>query len=204
MKKYRFDTCARALVAGLFVVFQPIQSHAQTETAAKGETVVEITEVPAGQSITLTSASPITITRTGGGGNDTLDSIQKCQVANASLENSHFGRNGPLTAREYAMAQTAWTYFVKHTQSETGLANAVGSYPSTTLWDTASYVSALVSAYELCVIDKREFDKRATTLIKTLRNLPLFQGEAPNKVYNTKTGEKVNLSEQQSFILMNN
>ncbi|SDL59586.1 Protein of unknown function [Paracoccus chinensis] len=102
-----------------------------------------------------------------------------------------FGRHGPLTERERAMAETAWQYFVKSYQPDTGLVNAVGSYPSTTLWDTGSYVSALVAARELGIIDKREFDLRANLLIKTLRNLDLFRGEMPNKVYNTKTGQKV-------------
>ncbi|TDL90492.1 DUF3131 domain-containing protein [Meridianimarinicoccus aquatilis] len=109
-----------------------------------------------------------------------------------NLVGTHFGRHGPLTDREMAMAETAWQYFVKRFQPETGLVNAVGSYPSTTLWDTASYMSALVAARELGIIDKREFDRRATLLIKTMRNLDLFRGEAPNKVYNTQTGEKVN------------
>ncbi|WP_205957749.1 DUF3131 domain-containing protein [Paracoccus salipaludis] len=102
-----------------------------------------------------------------------------------------FGRHGPLTERERAMAETAWQYFVKSYQPDTGLVNAVGSYPSTTLWDTGSYISALVAARELRLIDKREFDLRANLLIKTLRNLDLFRGEMPNKVYNTKTGQKV-------------
>ena len=44
-----------------------------------------------------------------------------------------FGRHGPLTERERAMAETAWQYFVKSYQPDTGLVNAVGSYPSTTL-----------------------------------------------------------------------
>ncbi|MEM5472103.1 DUF3131 domain-containing protein [Hoeflea sp. AS60] len=103
-----------------------------------------------------------------------------------------FGRNGPLTDREMAMARTAWSYFESRYQPETGLVNAVGSYPSTTLWDTASYISGLVAARELGIIDKRTFDDRATKFIKTMRNLDLYKKEAPNKVYNTKTGEKVN------------
>jgi len=106
------------------------------------------------------------------------------------------GRRGPLTDRERRMAETAWSYFVARFQEETGLVNAVGSYPSTTMWDTASYVSGLVSAYELGIIDKREFDRRATLLISTLRNLSLFRGELPNKVYNTQTGAKVNYANQ--------
>lgn len=103
-----------------------------------------------------------------------------------------FGRHGTLTDRERAMAVTAWSYFIDSYQPDTGLVNAVGSYPSTTMWDTASYISALVAAYELGIISKQEFDNRATKLIGTLRNLDLFRGEAPNKVYNTKTAEKVN------------
>lgn len=102
-----------------------------------------------------------------------------------------FGRHGPLTERERQMAEVAWAFFVNSYQEKTGLANAVGSYPSTTMWDTASYLSGLVSAYELGIIDKREFDSRATKIIATLRNLNLFRGELPNKVYNTETGEKV-------------
>lgn len=79
------------------------------------------------------------------------------------------------------MARTAWSYFEKSYQEDTGLVNAVGSYPSTTMWDTASYISALVSAHELGIIDKREFDKRATKLIGTLRNLDLFRGKRPTR-----------------------
>lgn len=94
------------------------------------------------------------------------------------------------------MAEVAWSYFVERLQPDTGLVNAVGSYPSTTMWDTASYVSALVAARELGLIDKREFDRRATQLLGTLRNLQLFRGEAPNKVYNTETGEMVNYANE--------
>lgn len=109
---------------------------------------------------------------------------------------AHFGRNGPLTERERAMAETAWSYFEEYYQPETGLVNAVGNYPSTTMWDTGSYISALVAAYELDIIDKREFDRRAYQLLGTLRNLELFRGIAPNKVYNTATGEMVNYANE--------
>ncbi len=102
-----------------------------------------------------------------------------------------FGRHGSLDEREMAMAKAAWQYFVTAYQEKTGLVNSVGSYPSTTLWDTASYISALVSARELGLIDKREFDSRALKLISTLRDLDLFRGELPNKVYNTQTAAKV-------------
>lgn len=103
----------------------------------------------------------------------------------------HPGRNGPLSPKEMRMAEAAWSYFAAHTEEKTGLANAVGDFPSTTMWDTASYVSALVSARELGIIDKQEFDRRTIKLLATLRDLDLFRGELPNKVYHTKTGAKV-------------
>ncbi|MEM9715748.1 MAG: DUF3131 domain-containing protein [Pseudomonadota bacterium] len=101
-------------------------------------------------------------------------------------------RRGLLTEREMASARMAWMFFEKHTQKSTGLANSVGNYPSTTMWDTASYISGLVSAYELCIIDKVEFDKRILKLLSTMRRLALFRGELPNKAYQTKTAERVN------------
>ena len=90
-----------------------------------------------------------------------------------------------------AMAKAAWAYFEAHTQESTGLANAVGDFPSTTMWDTAAYLSALVSARELGIITKQEFDRRTIKLLATLRSLDLFRGEMPNKVYHTKTAAKV-------------
>ena len=102
-----------------------------------------------------------------------------------------FGRTGALTPREMEMARIAWSFFEGATQPDTGLANSVGNFPSTTMWDTASYLSGLVAAHELGLIDKRDFDRRATKVLATLRNLDLFRGTLPNKVYNTKTGEKV-------------
>lgn len=101
-------------------------------------------------------------------------------------------RHGELTPREMAVAVNAWQYFVHNLQPTTGLVNAVNNYPSTTMWDSASYLAALVSARELGIINKEEFDHRMLPFLKTLNNLSLFQGQLPNKAYNTITAEKVN------------
>ena len=100
-------------------------------------------------------------------------------------------RRGPLTEQEMGIARQAWDYFASFTQEKTGLANSVGRYPSTTLWDTASYISGAVAAHELGLIQKDEFDRRMFKLLATFRNLKLFRGELPNKVYQTETGEMV-------------
>lgn len=113
-----------------------------------------------------------------------------------------YGRSGSLTDREFAMAQTAWSYFETSYQPETGLINSVAAFPSTTLWDTAPYVSTLVAAYGLCVIAKRESDSRATKPISTLRNLKLYRKEAQNKVYSVATREMVDYANKPGEIIM--
>src|SRR6476469_6611531 len=94
-------------------------------------------------------------------------------------------RFGPLTEGEQAMARTAWKYFENNTQP-TGLANAVDNYPSTTMWDTASYLGAIVAARELRVITPQQADDRLAKAIAALGSLAFFRDELPNKVYHTK------------------
>lgn len=135
---------------------------------------------------------------------DTLEDLNVPMQAGYQKDNSYVRRykerRGFLNEREIAAANVAWGYFEKFTQETTGLANSVGGYPSTTLWDTASYVSGLVSAFELCLIEKPEFDKRMLKLLTTLRNLKLFRNEMPNKVYHTKTGAQVDYTNKSGEI----
>jgi len=175
------------------------QSSAQEETAETSVLTIEnvVVDGTTYDRMTISSSSPLIVQYDGA-----VRFRQACDRGSRFASEPHMGRNGALTDREYQMAVTAWSYFEKRYQPETGLVNAVGSFPSTTLWDTASYISALVSAYELCVIDKRDFDTRATKLINTLRNLDLYQGEAPNKVYNSKTGAKVNYANEPGEVGM--
>ncbi|WP_270725991.1 DUF3131 domain-containing protein [Shimia sp. Alg240-R146] len=109
-------------------------------------------------------------------------------------------RRGFLNERELRAAKVAWHYFETFTQESTGLANSVGNYPSTTLWDTASYMAGLLAAYELCLIEKPEFDRRTTQLLTTIKTLELFRKEMPNKVYHTKTGAKVDYTNKPGEI----
>jgi hypothetical protein len=113
---------------------------------------------------------------------------------------AHPGQNGALTTNEMAMARTAWRYFQQNTQPKTGLVNAVDSYPSTTMWDSASYVGGMMAARELGIIEKSEFDQRLSAFLKTLNTMSLFRGELPNKVYNTATAEKVNYANKPGEI----
>ncbi|MBK4735402.1 DUF3131 domain-containing protein [Noviherbaspirillum pedocola] len=109
-------------------------------------------------------------------------------------------RSGPLTEQEMQMARIAWKYFENNTQPENGLVNAVDGYPSTTMWDTASYLGALVAAEQLHIIDRATLDKRLAAIIQTFNRLDFFRGELPNKVYNAKTTEKADYANKPGEI----
>lgn len=96
-----------------------------------------------------------------------------------------------LSDAELSMAKIAWTYFSNNTIDDTGLVNSVDGYNAATLWDTSSYMLALISAKDLEIIETSEFDDRLQRLLKTLADLPLFEDRLPNKVYNTTTANMV-------------
>ncbi|EYD76386.1 hypothetical protein Rumeso_02050 [Rubellimicrobium mesophilum DSM 19309] len=85
------------------------------------------------------------------------------------------------------MAQNAWHYFEANWQPDTGFTNAVNAYPSTTLWDTGSYIGAVISAEGLGFINEEAAKDRLDLLLGTLSHLQLFRSECPNKVYHTQT-----------------
>lgn len=111
----------------------------------------------------------------------------------------HIGQNGALTTQEMSMAHIAWQYFEKNYQPNTGLVNAANEFPSTTMWDVGTYLGALVSAYELGIIDKATFDARLSKLLQTFNTLSLFKN-LPHKVYNTQTLEKVTYANKSGEI----
>lgn len=92
-----------------------------------------------------------------------------------------------LSAEEQEAAEIAWVYFENNLQEDTGLVNSVDGYPSTTMWDQASYLLAIISSYRLGIIDDEEFDARISALLTALSTLPLFDGLLPNKAYDTRT-----------------
>ncbi|MUK38719.1 DUF3131 domain-containing protein [Aliivibrio fischeri] len=99
-----------------------------------------------------------------------------------------------LTQEEYQWANTAWKYFENNYQENTGLVNSVDGYPSTTMWDTASYLMGLISAEKLNVITEDVFNIRMEKALHTLARLPLVNNRLPNKAYNTITLEMVDYS----------
>jgi hypothetical protein len=96
-----------------------------------------------------------------------------------------------LTAQEMDWAKLAWTYFQNNTIPETGMVNSVDNYTASTLWDSASYMMAVISAHRLQIIDDAEFTQRTNKLLDSFATLPLYEGKLPNKSYNTQTLDMV-------------
>ena len=99
---------------------------------------------------------------------------------------------GTLTPNEMEMARGAWQYFQSNWNKETGLVNSVDKFASVTMWDQAAAIAALVSAKELGIVPETGFNTKMSQMLKTLAKMPLYKGELPNKVYNSKTLVPVN------------
>lgn len=96
-----------------------------------------------------------------------------------------------LCEDDLEIARIAWIYFQNNYNPKTGLYNSTNNYPSTTMWDTGSALAATIAAKDFGFIDQKDFDDRIMAMFKTLNTFKMFNDEAPNKAYNTKTGEMV-------------
>lgn len=87
------------------------------------------------------------------------------------------------TAAEMAAAATAWRYFTNNTSPVTGLVASVDKYPSTTMWETGSFVVAILSAQRLGLITAGEASDRLAKVVASLSDLPMAEEGLPNKAY---------------------
>lgn len=97
----------------------------------------------------------------------------------------------PLSDEEKRWANIAWKYFQNNTIQKTGMVNSVDSYKSSTLWDSSSYLMAVISVQRLGLIDNNEFKTRVNKFLESMARLPLYENKLPNKVYNTETLQMV-------------
>ena len=110
------------------------------------------------------------------------------------------GRYGDLTEEELAWAMTAWKYINNNTQLSTGLVNSLDNYPTTNMSGVADYLISLLAAKEFSFITNKEYDERLSLVLSFLNEMQLSQGEVPNKVYSTQTGQMVNYGNQPQDI----
>lgn len=124
-------------------------------------------------------------------GSDKFDCLSQqtsnmCTVASSDLSDA-----------DLEIARIAWKYFENNYNPETGLVNAVNKYPSTTMWDTGSALAAYIAAKDFDLINQKQFDDAMMALLETLSTIELFDGAAPNKVYNTKTRKMVDYGNKE-------
>ncbi|PCH98601.1 MAG: hypothetical protein COB84_01575 [Rhodobacteraceae bacterium] len=104
-----------------------------------------------------------------------------------SADQTKLAAHAPLSVADIEDARVAWQYFDRNYNSKTGLVNSVDGFPSTTIWDQASYLLGMISAYRIGVISEDVFDQRLAQVLATLNDLPLFADVLPNKAYNTQS-----------------
>ena len=117
-------------------------------------------------------------------------SLAACGKESTAPDNSG-GTPNPGTDVWMAGAQTAWTFIENNTQASTGLAKAHDNFQFITTWDIASQIAATYSAHELGLIDDANYDGRIKKILATLTTLPLYQGAAFNRFYDSQTGQMV-------------
>lgn len=103
-----------------------------------------------------------------------------------------------LTAQEVQFAHTAWAYFIANEDAETGLVSSAHNFKSATLWDEGGYLLALISAYRLGIITRKNAAHRLGKVLNSLNRIPLYRGHLPNKVYNTSTLQMTNYANHPS------
>lgn len=92
-----------------------------------------------------------------------------------------------LTPQEREWARIAWSYFERNLDQDSGLVRSVDGFPATTMWDSASYLLALLAAHDLGLIEKSSFDLRMAKALTALDKLPLYDNKLPNKSYDVAT-----------------
>jgi hypothetical protein len=88
-------------------------------------------------------------------------------------------------------ARSAWAFVERNYVASTGLARAHDSYQYVTIWDVASLLAASYAARELGLLDDRLYHQRTQRVLTTLASMPLFDGAAYNKFYDSQTGRMV-------------
>jgi len=88
-------------------------------------------------------------------------------------------------------ARIAWTFVENNTRASTGLAGTHDDFQFVTVWDIGSQIGATYSAHELGIIDDASYDSRIRKILATLTTMPLFDGAAFNRFYDSGNGQMV-------------
>lgn len=93
-----------------------------------------------------------------------------------------------LSKEQRQLALQAQAYFTRYRHANTGLVDAVAGYPHLTLWDIASIISAELAMEALALQSPQQTERHLKALLRTLKTMPLYQDQLPNRQYDAKTG----------------
>ncbi|MCS6808401.1 MAG: DUF3131 domain-containing protein [Bacteroidota bacterium] len=110
------------------------------------------------------------------------------------------GRRGRLTEEETMWAKVAWKYFENNYNPQSGLVNIKDGYQLVTMESVADYIIALMSARELDIISKHEFDSRLSLVFGFLNTMQLAFGELPNVNYNAVSMRPTDFANNEGVI----
>lgn len=97
----------------------------------------------------------------------------------------------PAVVIDTQAARVAWSFIEQTTTPSTGLTNAIYPFQYVTAWDIASLIGAVYSAHGLGIITDATYDARIRTILGTLASVPLFEGSAFNKSYDSHTAQMI-------------
>jgi hypothetical protein len=98
-------------------------------------------------------------------------------------------RSNRLSDEEFWQAEVAWRYFEVNYNKKTGLAAPVKGSTTVSVKDMGDYVMALMSAYELNVLDWEEFNRRMNKFLDFLLRMKLSHDRLPYRYYSLETGD---------------
>jgi hypothetical protein len=107
---------------------------------------------------------------------------------------------GETDADHLAYARIAWRYFQNNTDPKTGLAGSADKYPSTTMWETGSYLVGTVAAGQLGLIPKDEARARISKVFVSLSQMELFEDSLPNKAYDIRSLQMVDYTNKPTSV----
>ncbi len=107
-----------------------------------------------------------------------------------------------LRPDEVEWARIAWRYYENNIVPATGLANSANQYYSTTMWDTGSFLLAVIAANKIGIVKDEQFKLIILQALTSLERLPLFDDVLPNKAYNTLTLKMVDYDNNPTEIGM--
>lgn len=97
-----------------------------------------------------------------------------------------------------AAAARAWAYIDANWEERTGFVRTVPEWPVATVWDIGSGLAALVSAHDLGLVERAEYERRLARVLETLAGMPLFDGAAFNKTYTTSSARMLSRADSVS------